>query len=119
MSTKVANGRESLGRHVIFNNGSDIFIILTGLHKLTRLDPTIVRGLQQFLAGIVYVSGHKHFAAIPVVSIDVDGDIEIDDIAVLQGSIVGDAVTNDFVDAGTTTFGETVIVEGGRVGSAL
>lgn len=68
---------------MIFNNGANIFVILPGRHELTGLDPTIVRGLQQLFAGIVDVARDKHFTAIAVVSIHVDGNVEIDNIAIL------------------------------------
>ncbi len=46
----------------------------------------------------------------------VEGDIEIDNIAVEEDAGVGDAVADYFVGRGADGFGEGVVVEGGGVG---
>ena len=40
----------------------------------------------------------------------VEGYVDVEDVAVLQGSVVGDAVADDFVDGGADGFGEEVVV---------
>lgn len=42
-------------------------------------------------------------------------NIDIQDIAVDELALVGDAVANDFVEGGTDGFGEVTVVKGGGV----
>ena len=46
----------------------------------------------------------------------VEADVDVEDVAVLKGSVVRDAVADDFVDRGADGFGEVAVVEGGWVG---
>ena len=46
----------------------------------------------------------------------VEGDVEIDNIAVEEDAGVGDAVADYFVDGCADGFGEFPVVEGGGVG---
>lgn len=62
-----------------------------------------------FLADIVGL------VEIAVVAVVVEGDINVEDIAVNEGSLVGDAVADNFVDRGTYGFREVTVVQWGGV----
>ena len=55
----------------------------------------------------------------PCTPLEEDGDVEVDDVAVLQRPGVGDAVADDLVDRRADALGEAVVVERARVGAAL
>jgi hypothetical protein len=46
----------------------------------------------------------------------VEGYVDVEDVAVLEGALVRDAVADDFVGGGADGFGEVAVVEGGGVG---
>lgn len=46
----------------------------------------------------------------------IEGDVEVEDVAIEEDARVGDAVADYFVGGGADGFGEGVIVEGGGVG---
>ena len=52
------------------------------------------------------------FVEVAMEAVVIEGYIYVDDVAVLEGPLVGDAVTDDFVDGGTNGFGEVDVVEG-------
>ena len=56
------------------------------------------------------------FVEVAVVAAVVEGDVEVDDVAVEEDAGVRDAVTDYFVDGGADGFGEVVVVEGGWIG---
>jgi hypothetical protein len=102
VSTKVSDRAETSGSDVVFNDASNVLVIIAGLAKVARGNPTIVGGLQQVPRGMVALAGHEHFRTISVVAIQITRDIEIDDIPVLQLAIIRNAVTNNFIDRGAT-----------------
>jgi hypothetical protein len=61
----------------------------------------------------------EHLAGVAMVSILDHGDINIDDVAVLEFFIIGDAVTNHLIYRGADRLGEAVVVERGRNGLLL
>mmetsp|Transcript_7022 Transcript_7022/g.12256 ORF Transcript_7022/g.12256 Transcript_7022/m.12256 type:complete len:237 (-) Transcript_7022:288-998(-) len=120
MATKVSYGRKAQRYDVILNNGSQLLVIASRFDEFACLDPAIVRGLQQsFGFGIRIVPHNKHFTAIAMVAIQIHCDINIYDIALFKLSIVGDSMTNNFVDTCTTAFGESMIVERRRIGTSI
>jgi hypothetical protein len=116
---KVAHRGKAPGHNVIFNDRSNILVVVAGLHKVTGRNPRIVCGLEQGSGLFVGFSRHEHFTAVSVKTVEVYGNVQIDNISFLQSAIVGNAVTNHFVDAGTTRLGESVIVQGRRIRSSL
>ena len=119
VSAKIPHGGVAEGGHVILDHAADFLVIDTGFHDLTRRDPAIVRGLQQLLGVFVDLPSDEHLAAVAVVSVQVHGDVEVDDITILQPSIIGDSVTDHLVNARAAAFGEPVIIERRWVGAAL
>lgn len=98
VSAKVAHRRVALRRDVILNDAANVLIVVAGLDELTGFDPAIVRGLQQSFRFVVGGSSHKHFAAITVVAIQIDCNVNVDNVAILQFAIVRDSVADYFFD---------------------
>jgi hypothetical protein len=71
------------------------------------------------LSSVVKLAGDKHFAAVAVEAVQVDGNVQIHNVTIFQLAIVGDTVANDFVHTRTTTFRKAVVVEGGWIGAPL
>ncbi len=70
-------------------------------------------------AGRIDVADEERGVGVAVYPADEGGDVEVDDVAVLQRSRVGDAVADDLVDAGAHALREVVVVERARVGVAF
>jgi hypothetical protein len=104
---------------VIFNDSSNVLVIFAGFHELTGRDPRVVRRLHEVLSGIVQLAGDKHFAAIAVEAVQVDGNVQINNITVFQLAIIGNPVTDDFIHTRTATLRKAVVVEGGWIGAPL
>ena len=47
------------------------------------------------------------------------GDVDVNDIAISEGTVAGDAVADDFVDGGTDAGRKAVIVQGRRDGAVV
>jgi hypothetical protein len=109
---KVAHRGKAPGHNVIFNDRSNILVVVAGFHKLTGRDPRVVRGLEQGSTLFVGFSRDEHFTAVSVKAIQVYGNVEIDNVSFLQSAIVRNAVTNHFVDTRATRLRKAVIIQG-------
>ena len=101
VSAKVLDGAESSLDDVILHDATNVLVIPPGLDNVHGRYPTIVRGLQQTLDGRVgrlLPTHHKHFGTIPVVPIQITGNVQVDNVALLQLAIVWNAVANHLVD---------------------
>ena len=109
------DSRKSLLRNVVLDDGPNVFVIVARFHEIERLNPAIVRGLQQptpFVVQSFFPSHYEHFAAIAVVSIQVARNIDVHNVPFLQWSVIRDSVTDDLVDGRTTALWEVMIVQG-------
>ncbi|MNN46538.1 hypothetical protein D3C81_1609220 [compost metagenome] len=59
----------------------------------------------------------EHLAGVAVVTVLDHRDVDIDDVAILQRFVVGDAVADDVVDRGADRLGEALVVQ--RRGNGL
>ena len=119
VTTKVANGGKASFHHNIFNDGTDILVVVARFAKVHGRYPAIIRRLQQFLGCLIRFAGNKHFRTVTVVSVQVARNVKIDQVTLIELAIIGDAVTNHFIDGGTARIGESMVIERGRVGSSL
>ena len=60
------------------------------------------------------LANREHLAGVPVIPILDDGDVDVDDVTVLEAAIAGDSVTHGMVDGGADRLGESVVVERSR-----
>ena len=54
-----------------------------------------------------------------MITIQIASNIQIDKIAFLEGAIIGDTMTDNFVDRCTARLWKTVIIEGRRICASL
>src|SRR5688572_15600634 len=59
------------------------------------------------------VADQEHPAGVAVPAVEDDGDVDIDDVAVLQRPLAGDAVADDMVDRGAAAAREAAIAQSG------
>jgi hypothetical protein len=89
-----------LDRDAGFDVGDGLLETLSG-----RFDQADVVGVRfGFVADVV------GFVEVAVVAVVEEGDVEVDDVAVFEGAVVGDTVADDFVDGAAVGFGEVVVV---------
>lgn len=102
----------------LFDNVAKLADQGTGLDCLDRLVQALAGGLDNadiVGVGLGSVTNVVRLVQVGVVALVVERDINVEDIAVEQDALIGDAVADDFVDRGATRLGEVVIVEGRRI----
>src|SRR3546814_6145427 len=67
----------------------------------------------------VDVADEERGVGVAVHAIEEDRDVEVDDVAVGQRSVVGDAVADDLVDGCAQRLREAAVVAGSRVAAAV
>lgn len=95
MSAELLDGGKSLGDDVILNDRANVLVVVAGLDEIHRLDPAIVRGLEELPAGLVGLASHEHFGTISVISVEVARNVNVDDVTFFQFTIVGDSMADD------------------------
>ena len=68
------------------------------------------------LAGLGGRAHEEHLAGIAVVAVLDDGDVDVDDVAVFELFVAGDAMADLVVDRSADGFGKPFVVEGGGDG---
>ena len=84
-----------------------------GLDKLDRLGEAVARGLDD-AHGVRVLVGFADVVGLVQVAVEaavVEGDVDVEDVAVLKGALVGDAVADYFVGRGADGLGEVAVVE--------
>src|SRR5690606_10056676 len=67
----------------------------------------------------VDVADEEGGVGVAVHPVDVGGDVDVDDVAVLEDGVVGDAVADDFVDGRAQRLGEALVAERAGVGAVV
>ena len=104
---------------VFFDNSAGVFERHAGLHERDGLVETFAGGLDDpDGVGVGEGAGADvvGFVEVAVVAAVVEGDVEVYDVAVEEGALVGDPMADYFVYGGADGFGEVDVVEGGGVG---
>jgi hypothetical protein len=91
----------------------------THTHAHTVISCPSCAHLDEVLASLVHLSHHKRLVEVPMPAVEVHRDVHVDDVPVLQGPSIRDAVADDLVHAGAHGAREGVVVEGGGVGTVL
>ena len=90
-----------------------------GLDGLDAVPHALLGDPHQLAADRVDVADEERGVGVAVDAADVGGDVEVEDVAVLQHPGVGDAVADDLVGRRAHALREAVVVERRRVGVAL
>ncbi|MPM79469.1 hypothetical protein SDC9_126503 [bioreactor metagenome] len=108
---------EPLG--VLLDGEPDDVDATSGLHHLDRPVHRRLRPVHQVdhLGGDV--TTEERVAVVTVHAVLVCGDVDLDDVTVLERALVRDPVTDDLVHRGADRLGEAPVVERGRVGAVV
>src|SRR6188472_2521545 len=83
---------------VAFDHPTDDVHLPARLDGLDRADQRLMSALSEQPAGLIDLAAEESCAGIAMYAADVGGDVDLDDVAVLQGTSIGDAVADDLVD---------------------
>jgi len=115
----LAHHGEVVGLGVFLDGVADIAQVNAGFHQLNAQHHAFVADAAQALGENGRLADEEHLAGITVVAVFDDGDVDIDDVAVFQLFITGNAVADLVVHRGADGFGEAVVVERGGNGQLL
>ena len=90
-----------------------------GLHRLDRAHGRLVGALDQQSVLLGDVAGQEGGVGVAVHAVDVGGDVDVDDVAVLDHGRVGDAVADDLVERGAARLRESLVAQRRRVGAVV
>src|SRR3546814_4071143 len=83
-----------------------------GLHHLDAAHHGFVGHLDQAAGDDLRLADEEHAAGVAVPTVDDDGDVDVDDVAVVETLVVaGNAVADDVVHRGADRLGEAAIVQ--------
>mmetsp|Transcript_17809 Transcript_17809/g.34815 ORF Transcript_17809/g.34815 Transcript_17809/m.34815 type:complete len:251 (-) Transcript_17809:213-965(-) len=98
------------------NHPPDLAVLDSRLAYCDSSLPRVIRRLYQLFALFVNLSHAEHLAAVSMVPIVENCDIDVDHIPLLQNRLfVGDAVADHLVDGCADALREVVVVQGGGV----
>lgn len=114
VANEVADHVASLGFGVRLNDIANVSDQCSGLYKLDRLVEALPCSLDDqyrfriSLGFVAYVVGLVQIAVVPAV---IKGDVDVQDVAIDEGSLVWNTVADDLVEGSANRFGEVVVVE--------
>ena len=88
-----------------------------GRHRADAAHHRLVRALDQQPRLLVYVTGQERGVGVAVHAADVRGDIDVDDVAVVDQRVVGYPVADHFVQRGAQRLRVTAVPERAGVGA--
>src|SRR4051812_40693441 len=114
MATIFPNHAVVLSFNEVLNRRADVSYASARFHFANPDPHSFVGDIDQTLCGGADLTHREHAAGIAVPAIFDDGDVDVDDIALLQSFIAGDSVTDDMIDLRTDGFGKPAIIERSR-----
>ena len=87
------------------------FTCRPGLTALIARTKRLVGALGQQPAGLIDLAAEEGCAGVAMYTADVGGDVDLDDVAVLQGASIGDAVADDLIDRRAARLGKPAIAK--------
>jgi hypothetical protein len=84
-------------------------------HRADATHHRLVRALDQQPRLLVHVAGQEGRVGVPVHAADVPGDVNVDDVAVVDRRVVGDPVADHLVQRGAQRLRVTAVPEGAGV----
>lgn len=119
VAAESAHDREAVGGRVTLDDFTKLAVLRAGLDHGNRLLQALASGIDKLLAFFVDLTDQVGLIQIAVETTIVAGHVQVDNITLLEHTLVGNAVANDLVDGSAHGFGEVVIIEGGRVRATL
>jgi hypothetical protein len=86
-------------------------------HRADAAHHRLVRALDQQPRLLVHVAGQEGRIGVPVHAADVRGDVDVDDVTVVDQRVVGDPVADHLVERGTQRLRVTAVAERTGVGT--
>ena len=111
VAAEVADDRIAVALGVALDRVRDVAHAVAGLRLLDAEHQAFVRDVDEALRLDRDVADQVHAAGVAVPAVDDRRHVDIDDVAVAQRLVVGDAVADDMVDAGAAAVRETAIAE--------
>ena len=90
-----------------------------GLDGLDRAHGRFVGALDEQSVLLGHVAGQEGGVGVAVHAVDVGGDVDVDDVAVLDHGRVGDAVADDLVERRAAGLREALVAQRRRVGAVV
>ena len=111
MAAEIADHRIAVALGVALDRVRDIAHPVARLRLLDAQHQTLIGDLDQLARLDRGLADQIHAAGVAVPAVDNRGHVDIDDIALVQFLVAGDAVAHDMVDRGAAAVGETAIAE--------
>ena len=96
---------------VAFDHPSDDVHLAARLDGLDRADQRLVGAFGEQPAGLIDLAAEEGCAGVAVYAADVGGDVDLDDVAVLERTSIGDAVADDLIDRRAAGLRESAIAK--------
>lgn len=109
-----AHDGEIIGLGMLLNGVADIAEMDARFDHFDAQFHAFVTDAADALGENTGLADKEHLASVAVVAVLNDGDVDIDDVAVFQFFVAGDAVTNLVIHRSTDGFRKAVIVQRGR-----
>jgi hypothetical protein len=104
---------------IALDHAADDVDLATGDGRLDAPHHGLVGALDQQPGLLVHVPAEVRRVGVSVDATDERGDVDVDDVAILERAVVGDAVTDDFVDAGAYRLREVAITQRRGIGAVV
>ncbi len=117
VAAEVAHHRAALALGVGLDGGADVAGRRTLAHDGDAAHHRLVRHLHEALGATRHLADEVHARRVPVPAVDDEGDVDVDDVAVLQRLAIGQAVADDVVEGGANRFAVAPVVERGGIGA--
>ena len=113
-----AHDAEARRFRVGLDRAADLVEARAGPHLVDALPQRFLRDLHEPAALVVDVADEEGRVAVAVHAVQVDRDVAVDDVAVEERAVVGDAVADHLVDRRAQRLREALVVQRARVAAA-
>ena len=111
VATVFTHDGKVVGLGVLLDGVADVTEVDAGFDHLDAQFHAFVADAHQSLGENAGLADEEHFAGVAVVAVFDDGDVDIDDVAIFQFFVTGNAVADLMIHRGADGFGEAVVVQ--------
>ena len=116
VTAKFSHDRIAMTFRMFLNRVADVAKMCAGFDLLDAEKQALARDFDQTFGVRADVADAEHFAGVAMITVLDDGNVDIDDVAVFQFLVAGNAVTDLMVHRGADRFRETAIIQRCRNG---